>query len=231
MKATWAVRAGEATRGRVQQRVAPSGECDLLAAMFRPAVMLVAIACAWLHLPALAAGGERAPDVEDMAEGTLAEHGLLPKDFARALLAETNRARRAHGRRALRAKPELEAAADDQAAFMALRMHTQHGSFLPGQATVAERVGRHGLDGIAVAENVASAALGESLRGHSAETIAAMLVAQWMDSPNHRANLLDRRHTHFGGSVRITRMIGREWAAYGTQVFLVARPPFGHVSS
>lgn len=157
--------------------------------------------------------------------------GLAPEDFARALLAETNRVRRAHGRRTLKPRTELVAAADDQAAFMALRQQVQHGSFLPGQANATERVRRHGLEGIAVAENVAMTTLGDSPEEFSAERIAALLVEQWMNSPGHRANLLDRRLTHFGGSVRLTRIVGGQWAAYGVQVFLIARPPFGRVSA
>src|SRR3954462_5349527 len=43
-----------------------------------------------------------------------------PADLTAALLAEPNRVRRLHGRRALQSRPELDGAADDQAAFMAL---------------------------------------------------------------------------------------------------------------
>lgn len=170
------------------------------------------------------AGGRvrEAPDVE-----TFFAPAFAPREFARALLAETNRVRREHGRRSLKSQAELEAAADDQAAFMALRQHVQHGSFLRGQATAAERVRRHGLEGSAVAENVAMTTLSESLEGLNAEKIAAMLVEQWMNSPGHRANVLDRRLTHFGGSVRLTRRVGGQWAAYGAQVFLIARPAIG----
>lgn len=153
-----------------------------------------------------------------------------PSEFARALLAETNRVRREHNRRPLKARAELNAAADDQAAFMALRMQVQHGSFLRGQDNAADRVRRHGLEGLTVAENVASTSLSAPLEQLSAAQIAALLVAQWMESPGHRANLLDRRLTQFGGSVRLTRL-GEQWSAYGVQVFLIPRPPFGRVSA
>lgn len=200
--------------------------------MCRPATLPVILACALWCVPGSAAvAGGPAPQVRREPAIEAAAPALTSRELAQALLAETNRVRRVHHRRPLKPRPELEAAADDQAAFMALRMHAQHGSFLPGQETAAQRVRRHGLEGVAVAENVASTSLGKSGQGFSAEKIAALLVEQWMNSPGHRANLLDRRHTHFGGAVRLTRMVGGEWAAFGAQVFFIARPPFGHVSS
>lgn len=160
------------------------------------------------------------------------EPAISAAEFARALLDETNRVRREQGRRALRARRELTAAADDQAAFMALRMHVEHDSFLRGQATPWDRVQRRGLfvESGAVAENVASTSLGNKVEEFSAEKIAAELVRQWMNSPGHRATLLDPNITHFGGAVRLAKTIGGGWAAYGAQVFLVERPRFGRVS-
>lgn len=160
------------------------------------------------------------------------EPAISAAEFARALFDETNRVRREHGRRALRARRELAAAADDQAAFMALRMNVQHDSFLRAQATPWDRVQRRGLfvESGAVAENVASTSLGNKVEEFSAEKIAAELVRQWMNSPGHRATLLDPNLTHFGGAIRLAKTIGEGWAAYGAQVFLVERPRFGRVS-
>ncbi|MES2693006.1 MAG: CAP domain-containing protein [Verrucomicrobiota bacterium] len=170
-------------------------------------------------------GEERpTPDPSDNASAI----APTPQEFARTLLAETNRVRVANHRRPLKSREELAAAADDQAAFMALRLHVQHGSFLPGQASVTERVLRHGLFGVEVAENVASTSLPGGPGAHTAEQVAAMLVAQWMDSPGHRATLLDPRVTHFGGSIRLARL-GKQWASYGVQVFLAAPPAHGRV--
>jgi uncharacterized protein YkwD len=148
-----------------------------------------------------------------------------PRVFARALLAETNRVRKAHGQPPLRRRFELEQAADDQAAFMALRRHVQHESILRGQATPFERVHRHGywVEVGAVAENVAATSLGEHLREFTAERIAALLMRQWLESPGHRATLLDPSLTHFGGSVRLAQTVGGGWAAYGAQVFVITR--------
>ena len=187
---------------------------------------LLATAATWPATALAEKSGAGAVERERTRENATDE----ARAFAAALLAETNRVRLQHGRRTLRARAELEAAADDQAAFMALRMTAQHGSFLPGQGTAKERVRRHGLEPLAVTENVASTPLGtEGESGtFSAAEVAARLVEQWMDSPGHRANLLDRRLTHFGGAVRIARL-GKQWTAYGVQVFMIARPPHGHV--
>jgi uncharacterized protein YkwD len=144
---------------------------------------------------------------------------FTPADFSRALLTETNRVRRAHGRWPLRAKRELEAAADDQAAFMALTMQVRHDSFLRGQQTPADRVRRHGVWGALIAENVALTSLNTPPEESSAEAIVAALVDQWLKSPGHRENLLNPHVTHFGGSVRLSRLAG-QWNAYGVQVFL-----------
>jgi uncharacterized protein YkwD len=149
-----------------------------------------------------------------------AQSGLAPADFTRALLTETNRVRRKHGRRPLSSRSELNAAADDQAAFMALTLQVQHESVLPGQATPADRVRRHTVAEVFVAENVAMASLANQPEEFSAARIAATLVDQWFNSPPHRENLLSPRATHFGSSVRLVRHLGH-WRAYGVQLFAV----------
>jgi uncharacterized protein YkwD len=197
--------------------------------MIRRCAVLLVLACGLgASLDAVAAEAGDNGVVSGTSRSGLA--ALTPRAFTHALLEETNRVRRAHGRRPLRARSELEAAADDQAAFMALRMQVQHGSFLPGQSSARDRVARHGLEGVAVAENVASTTLSGPEAEFSVREIAARLVEQWMESPGHRATLLDRRLTHFGGSVRLARL-GSQWTAYGAQVFLIASPPFGRVSA
>ena len=145
-----------------------------------------------------------------------------------ALLVETNRVRQLHGRRPLQAHVELEAAADDQAAFMALLITAQHASPIRGQGTPAERVQRHGVntDGAALAENVASFPVTHDAEPPPVAEIAAILVEQWMNSPGHRANLLSPQFTRFGGSVRLARVFGNVWCAFGVQLFLKPRDPF-----
>jgi uncharacterized protein YkwD len=145
--------------------------------------------------------------------------GFETGEFAAALLAETNRVRREHGRRPLRRRAELEAAADDQAEFMALIGRAQHASAIRGQQTPSERVRRRGLEPQKLSENVAAYPIRPDEGLDSAEAIAAALVAEWMASPPHRENLLSRDFMYLGGSVRIAPLIRTVWAAYGVQVF------------
>ena len=188
--------------------------------MRRGATLLLGTALALLgggHDSALAS--ETPPRV---APGVTASQPA-PEHLAAALLAETNRVRQAHGRRPLRGQRELHAAADDQAAFMALTLTVRHSSYLPAQATPAERVRRRGVQPQGVAENVAAVSLAGGTLTIGPEQIAAILVQQWMDSPGHRANLLDPQFTHFGGGIRFARIVGDQWCAFGAQVFTVQR--------
>jgi uncharacterized protein YkwD len=144
----------------------------------------------------------------------------VPKsEFAAALLAETNRVRAEHGRRALQGHPDLDAAADDQAAFMALTLSSGHTSPLRGQETPAARVKRYGHAPLRVAENVARYPADEDMFGAGPAALAAALVAQWFASAGHREALLGRDFTHLGGAVRLARMPGGRWHAFGAQVF------------
>jgi uncharacterized protein YkwD len=163
--------------------------------------------------PALAA--TPAPPLADFQAG----------EFAAALLAETNRVRREHGRRPLRRRAELERAADDQAGFMAVMRRAQHASAIRGQETPGDRVRRRGLDPQKVSENVAAYPIVSEKKLDTPEELAAMLVAEWMASPPHRANLLSRDFTDFGGSVRFAPLIARVWAAYAVQVFSAGQSP------
>ncbi|MCX6954741.1 MAG: CAP domain-containing protein [Verrucomicrobia bacterium] len=146
---------------------------------------------------------------------------FTPEQFAAALLAETNRVRVAHGRRPLTPLPALQAAADDQARMLALSGRCEHFSPLAGQHTPLERAQRHGLDRGRIGENV----LAMSLRllddaPPSCASVAADAVVQWMNSPGHRANLLNRDFTHFGGAVQLAPPLGASAERiYGVQVF------------
>jgi uncharacterized protein YkwD len=86
-------------------------------------------------------------------------------------------------------------------------------------------VRRQGLEveGSGLAENVASFPVGREARPPAVAEIAATLVEQWMNSPGHRANLLSPGFTQFGGAVRITRVLGDQWCAFGVQLFF--KPP------
>lgn len=194
--------------------------------MVRARLILLLLVAAWGALASSSFAAQPAENESPRAAAAPdADASLTPRAFARALFEETNRVRRAHGRSPLKRRAELEGAADDQASFMALRAQVQHDSFMRGQATPFDRVQRRGywVEVGAVAENVAATSLGNDLDQFSAERIAAMLLRQWMNSPGHRATLLDPHLTHFGGSIRLAKTIGGGWAAYGAQVFVISR--------
>ncbi len=154
---------------------------------------------------------------------------VTPSRLAAALLAETNRVRREHGCRPLRPLPELSAAAEDQAAYMALMLHAGHHNVLLGQSDVLDRVIRHGLRPPTVAENVAAQPAAIGGKPMSSAEIAAELVASWMESPGHRANLLNRRFTHLGCAARLAPAMGQVTYVFGAQVFstLPREKPWG----
>jgi uncharacterized protein YkwD len=88
-----------------------------------------------------------------------------------------NRERAANGLPALKWDEGLATAARQHAEVMAAQRAIAHG--FPGEASLPSRATRAGVHFSWLSENVAA--------GPSAENISE----QWMQSPNHRANLLD----------------------------------------
>jgi uncharacterized protein YkwD len=127
--------------------------------------------------------------------------------------------RHAYGCRALLPLRALNAAADDQAFYMALTRHASHRNALQGQANVVERVQRHGIQPGLVAENVASQPAAREGEPSPCTAMAADLVEAWMNSPGHRANLLNRNFTHLGCAARLAPGFGSGEYVFGAQVF------------
>jgi uncharacterized protein YkwD len=101
-------------------------------------------------------------------------HGSGPE---RTLFNSANRERAAHGLAPLKWSPALALAASQHAQRMAAHNTLSHQ--LPGEPGMAERATAAGARFHALAENVAE--------GPS----AAVIHKEWMNSPPHRANLLD----------------------------------------
>jgi uncharacterized protein YkwD len=176
---------------------------------------------------ALATLGLRAQDVApvfrvrfELARAVAAPENFSIAELNTALLVETNRVRVAHGLPKLRLLAELAAAADDQAAFMALTLHLAHANWLPEQADVAERVKRRGLtEARVVAENVLTTGFAPAREpAPTCAEVATGIVAQWMDSPGHRANILNRQFTNLGCAARWATFVGGG-GFYAAQVF------------
>jgi uncharacterized protein YkwD len=185
----------------------------------------------WIWLMAIAGAAATAAMAQnEMRRGSpwirLQPGATVPDaELAASLLAETNRIRAQHKLRPLRPIPELNAAADDQARYMALRLTTTHENVFVGQETVGERVRRHGLAPTSLGENVASIPVRRVGDSSLADAIANGLVEAWLKSPGHRANLLSGQFTHVGGAIRLASGLSGVEYAFGAQVFATATKP------
>ena len=105
----------------------------------------------------------------------------------RDLFDYANHERSAQGLPALRWNNALASAARKHAAVMAQKGSLSHQ--FPGEASLPGRAGQSGAHFVWLSENVA--------QGPSAQVIHA----EWVKSPNHRANLLDRDMDSIGIAV------------------------------
>jgi len=106
----------------------------------------------------------------------------------------------------MRASPLLEAAAEAHALDMAERDYFEHAG--ADGSTPAERVGRTGYRWRVVGENLAAG-----------PTTAEDVVAGWLASPHHCANMMDGRFTEMGLAYAVDRRStsGIYWAqVFGT---------------
>jgi uncharacterized protein YkwD len=165
-----------------------------------------------------------------------------------AVFQETNRRRREHHLPPLEPDERLDAAADGQARTMALMLHISHESPLKGHVTPADRVRAAGLNPSFVAENVATTPLlsldgaeavrregtegqvtfvfsetGRSVPAHTYASIAAALLDRWMESPGHRANILNPAGSHLGCGVCGAKGVGELPIVYVAQIFCAPR--------
>jgi len=123
----------------------------------------------------------------------------------RDLFDYANHERSAQGLPALRWNTALADAARKHAAVMAQKRSISHQ--FPGEASLPGRAGQSGAHFVWLSENVAE--------GPSAQVIHA----QWVKSPNHRANLLDRDMDSIGIAVAER---GGQW--FAVEDFSKAKP-------
>ena len=148
------------------------------------------------------------------------DHELL----ARAIFEESNRVRAAHGVPALARSRALDAAADEQASYLVLAMKAEHSNPFPGAHTVRERVERAGIHGGVLGENAlwipALRPVGAASRNYTYSEYASFLLAGWMNSPGHRANLLNPVFRQTGCATRFGHAVmAVDRRVYATQVF------------
>lgn len=157
-------------------------------------------------LPALLAGMAAAWPAAVAAAAAAAE----PDADERAVVAQANDFRRSQGLGPLQVQPQLQAAADGFAAWMART--DRYGHQADGRQPV-QRVEAQGYDHCLVAENIAYEY--RSVAFEPGE-LPGRFMQGWIHSPGHRANLMDAAAVDTG--VGIARS-GRSGRWYAVQVF------------
>lgn len=142
------------------------------------------------------------PDVPEQPEDPSDPPEEGADDVSQALLDATNRARADAGLPALEPRPELNTLAQDWAQTMAQRNRLGHRPDLRN----------HSTSEYGVSENV--------LMSRGRDISADEMVKMWMDSPGHRANLLDRNARWLGVGVATAQ----DGTVYAVQNFGVSRP-------
>jgi uncharacterized protein YkwD len=109
-----------------------------------------------------------------------------------ALLEKTNAARAEHGLAALEMDETLALAARHHALEMATLNYFSHQSPTAGTSTPPQRIAKAGSPYIVVGENIAK------MPPMQTSQLASETTIGWMNSPGHRANLLEVSFTHVG---------------------------------
>jgi uncharacterized protein YkwD len=144
--------------------------------------------------------------------------------LSRAIFDVSNRVRVEHGLKALAHLDALDAAAEEQATYLALSHTVGHLNPFPHEHDIGERITHVGLAASHAAENAimmpARRPAEAGARDYTYAEFAAFLLEGWMNSPAHRANMLDPRVTFLGCATRLSHSIVRaEPTVYATQVF------------
>jgi uncharacterized protein YkwD len=171
--------------------------------------------CAHAPAPASAAVSPDMPMVLDTYD---------PAQLSRAIFDETNRVRVLHNERPLLPDPRLDAAADIQATYMALALKAGHDNPEPGERNVAERVTHQNFAVTHVGENaIMMSAIkpdGSQPLNYDYREYASLLVEAWMNSPDHRRNLLSDRYADLGCAARLSHAFRRgDYRIFAVQVF------------
>ncbi len=175
---------------------------------------------------------------------------IAPETFdgallARLIFAETDRVRRAHGLKEFTASTEADAAAEIQARLGSMGGAPTHTNPFPNVATPIDRANWVGLRVALVGENVARMPLldtgrnlefevrrsgdrrtyhdidtGRELRPHTYASFAGDVVARWMASPGHRANILNGKYRVLGVGVHPTQGTTGADIVYSVQLFV-----------
>ncbi len=141
-------------------------------------------------------------EVEDRSPGPSIDTADEPAGPLDDVVTATNAERARHRLGLLTVDPRLAAAAQGHSEDMVRRAFFAHEN--PDGAQVWDRAVATGYAYRKVAENIAAG-----------QPTAADVVRGWMDSPGHRANILDAELTQIG----VGRATGGSYGVYWTQVF------------
>lgn len=188
----------------------------------------------------------RRPEVQAVIDFAHFDQALM----VAAIFHETNRVRRQLGLVPFTHLPKLDAAADLKASIGVLQGELTHLNPLPLTATPADRVRAVGLDYREVAENIARLGILNLLAGTSEVGVrqregraeyyhlenkrtveqrtyagfALAVVSAWMNSPSHRANIINPAYISLGCGARTCRdLANKHEQIYAVQVFFTPR--------
>lgn len=140
------------------------------------------------------------------------------------------------------AEPKLNAAAETQARLGSIMRPPSHTNPFPLVATPFDRVKHTGLNPEQVAENIASlnplnvplnasiyttsndptprnARTGEPVRLHTYASFARAVVEAWMNSPGHRANIMEPKLHYLGCAAQPSKSLDNVDRIFAVQVF------------
>lgn len=168
--------------------------------------------------------------------------------LAAAIFHATNRVRAQLHLPAFKWRTSLNRAADIQATYCALSLTAGHDNPVPDLATSMDRVKYVGLTPLFVAENAAllpmldvvaqhgvverldpdgmhyfDGATAEPVHWHTYQSFAAKVVDAWMQSPGHRANIVNPSLRYLGCSGRTGRLVSGVDVIAAVQVFYTPR--------
>jgi uncharacterized protein YkwD len=128
------------------------------------------------------------PDVDGCAGSWLRPTAANAAQVRAATLCLINAQRARHDRQPLSANAMLERAAELHSLDMAKRKYFEHQS--PDGEQPDARIVHQGYPPILVGENLAW--------GETAKSTPAIIVSMWMESPGHRANILEPGYREIG---------------------------------
>lgn len=178
----------------------------------------------WLWLVLFAVSG-----LQGEAAQPVAADSFDARLLGRAIFAETNRIRHEHHRKPFKPDARLDKAATGHVLTLALTQTLAHESPLAGRETVEARIEAAGLQPAVVRENLARMPVLEQTGGSGRRStyaeLAGRIVRGWLESPDHRENLLSTDVTHAGVAARLVWLPVRTEAVFVVQVFCTPAPP------